>query len=845
MKPLPALQGDQALAADPKAHATLSASAGTGKTQVLTARVLRLLLGGVRPETILCLTFTKAAAAEMANRIGARLANWVRLPDADLRKELFALDEKNDPASMQQARRLFARVLEAPGGLKIQTIHSFAQTLLASFPAEADIAPGFKPIEARAQQELARTTLATLLSDAGDGSALVEDVQRLSLRLGEQGAVDYLMRCAARPDEMAGFGAAESIEPKLLTLLELPAGAVDDFLATHCGDDRFDCDLLRAIAAANRTWGAATGKGYVEKIESWLALPPAERADALFDLASIVFTGSGDLRKVTTGQRNADPDYDSHVDRLAAAIRDLLRVQNGARLASDMAAGLRAGQAFAAAYTNAKRSAGLADFDDLISWTRRLLATPGMGDWVRYKLDRDLDHVLVDEAQDTNPGQWEIVEALASEFFTGASEADRRHRTLFMVGDFKQAIYRFQGADPREFDRVRRHFRQASEAIRDAEDGDAEVRALEFRDLSIDASFRSAPAILDLVDAVIDEVGPEAMGLPDRPQRHRAYHERRAGSVELLPPFAVDASDDDDDGEEGWIGQKERLYADRLAQEVKTWLAAAPALASTKRPLTPGDILILVRSRGELASLIVARLFAQGIPVAGIDRLHLSKPFAVRDLLAAVAFAAQPLDDLNLANLLVSPLIGWSQEQLFDLAHNRKGSLWPELRARAVTNPEFAAAHEALGELLRMVDFTPPSRFLETILSGPLDGRRKLYRRLGLAARDPIDELMSSALQFERDEVPSLERFLAWFSGGDVEIQRDPAAPANAVRVMTVHGAKGLEAPVVMIADATADPARLGRTPVTLDFPVSGIGRAPLLRPTKKERMFPFDQLIA
>ncbi|HET7708463.1 MAG TPA: double-strand break repair helicase AddA [Sphingomicrobium sp.] len=847
MKHLPALEGDQALAADPKAHAALSASAGTGKTQVLTARVLRLLLGGVAPEATLCLTFTKAAAAEMANRIGARLAAWVRLPDADLRKELFALDEPNDPLALQRARRLFARVLEAPGGLKIQTIHSFAQTLLASFPAEAGIAPGFKPIEARAQQELARTTLASLLADAGGESRLVADVQQLSLRLGEQGAVDYLMRCAARPEEMAAFGAPESIEPSLRAMLQLPGESVDDYLVTQCGDDWFDCDLLRAIALANRNWGTSTGAGHVEKIDRWLAMSPAERSATLPDLASVIFTGTGDLRKVSSGQIKADPAYDAHVDRLAVAIRDLSRIQNGAKLAADMAAGLRAGQDFAAAYTRAKRSAGLADFDDLIAWTRRLLATPGMGDWVRYKLDRDVDHLLIDEAQDTNPGQWEIVQALAAEFFTGASETERRHRTLFMVGDFKQAIYRFQGADPNEFDRVRRHFREASEALREAEgEGDgAEQRVLEFRDLSIDASFRSAPAILDVVDAVIDEVGADAMGLPDRPNPHRAHHSARAGTVELLKPFAVENAEENDEGEEGWIGQKERVYADRLAAEVKQWLADAPVLASTKRPLTPGDILILVRSRGELASLLVARLFAQDIPVAGIDRLHLSKPFAVRDLLAAMTFAVQPLDDLNLANLLVSPLIGWNQERLLDLAYDRKSSLWAQLRARAVADAELARAHDSLGELLRIADFTPPSLFLETILSGPLDGRRKLYSRLGLAARDPIDELMSSALQFERDEVPSLERFLAWFAGGDVEIQRDPSSPANAVRVMTVHGAKGLEAPVVVLADATADPARLGRTPVTLDFPIDGVGKAPLLRPSKKELMPPFDALIA
>ena len=253
-----------------------------------------------------------------------------------------------------------------------------------------------------------------------------------------------------------------------------------------------------------------------------------------------------------------------------------------------------------------------------------------------------------------------------------------------------------------------------------------------------------------------------------------------------------------------------------------------------KRSLTAGDILILVRSRGELASLIVARLFAAGVPVAGVDRLHLHEPLAVQDLLAAVKFAVQPNDDLTLGCLLVSPLVGWDQEQLRALAFGRKGSLWRELRQRVGESDAFRSAHEALAELLRIADFTTPSMFLETILSGPIEGRRKLYSRLGMAARDPIDELMNSALEFERNETASLDRFLAWFSRGTVDVQRDPGAPGNEVRVMTVHGAKGLEAPVVILADATADPERLGRTPITLDFEM---GSAASRRCSARKRM--------
>ncbi len=469
-----------------------------------------------------------------------------------------------------------------------------------------------------------------------------------------------------------------------------------------------------------------------------------------------------------------------------------------------------------------------------------------MGDWVRYKLDRQVDHVLVDEAQDTNAAQWDIVHHLVEEFFTGSSEADRRVRTLFMVGDFKQAIYGFQGTDPARFNQAREEFRRRAASL--SAGGDLfsyQVRGQQFRDLSIAASFRSSQPVLDVVDAVIETVGPAAMGLPEAPQPHRAHHGDRPGHVELWHPFAVEESpDDSDEGEERWVALRDRRYAEELAERVRSMISEAPVLASTERAMTPGDVLILVRSRGELAALIVARLFAAGVPVAGVDRLHLHEPLAVQDLLAAVRFAVQPNDDLSLACLLVSPLIGWDQDQLRSLAYGRKGSLWRELRSRSGDGGAFTTAHDELAELLRIADFITPSRFFETILSGPMLGRRKLYSRLGMASRDAIDELMNSALEFERNETPSLDRFLSWFSRGTVDVQRDPGQPANEVRVMTVHGAKGLEAPVVILADATADPARLGRTPLTVDVGVESGGTAPLLRPRKDERCAPFEEII-
>jgi len=845
LKPLPILEGDQREASDPSAHAALSASAGTGKTQVLTARVLRLLLGGVDPGAILCLTFTKAGAAEMANRIAERLAAWVRMANVDLALDLRALDEDFSPPALQRARRLFARVLETPGGLRIQTIHGFAQTLLTSFPAEAGISPGFAPIEGRAEAELSRRTLANLLADAeaaGD-EQLIGDVQALSLRLGEGGAEEYLMTCARAEAAIEALGDPTSFETALLQVIGIAEGNAEAGLAARLADDEIDVPTIEQLIEVNRAWGSGvSATTIVTNLGAFLAASPLERIGLLDQVGKCLVTGKDEPCKPSPKQLKILPEYAELLCEFADWLVRIRRLRRAAAMVGVQAAGLRAGQAFARAYRLAKRAAGVADFDDLIVWTRHLLGIDGMGEWVRFKLDQRTDHVLVDEAQDTNADQWAIVDAIASEYFSGQSETEERWRTLFMVGDYKQAIYGFQGTDPKQFDRFRdRTAARAAAAAKAALDSDSWAR--EFRDLSIDASFRSSPAVLEAVDAVIGEVGFSAMGLSRRPNPHRAAHAQRSGEVLWWPPFVPPERDEDngDAGEEGWVPEPLRLYADALARQIKAWIDEAPPMASIDRPLCAGDILILVRSRSELASLLVARLYAHDVAVAGIDRLHLSKPLAVKDLLAAVGFAVQPFDDLNLASLLVSPIVGVDQDTLFALAHGRKGSLWATLQARR-EDPRFAPTHALLAGLLQRADYVTPARFLESILSGPIDARRKLLERLGEAARDPIEELVASALEFEAQEGASLDRFLAWFSRGDVEVKRDPASAGNAVRVMTVHGAKGLEAPLVILADATHDPAKVGRHPVSMMIPVGG-GPVPVLRPRADELVDPYAEL--
>ena len=810
---LPPLKGEQRAASAPDAHVWLSASAGTGKTQVLTARVLRLLLAGVDPSTILCITFTKAGAAEMTERLSSRLAGWVRLKDADLARDLKALGEDYGAERIAKARRLFAEVLDVSGGLRIQTIHAFSQALLGSFPLEAGLTPGFRLMDARQEASMIRDTLAAML--AGAEESMVEGLGRLSLRLGEGAAEAFLAQCARAPALIAALpDTGEAVGAIVRAALGVPAGDIEAAICRECAG--IDAGALARLAAANRGWGAATGLAQAEVIERWIAAGDADRPMLLTDLVAIVFTAKGEPRKISPRLVAAEADYEALSAAMGERCRSLLNLRALAGYADDLASALWAGRRFAAAYADAKAAAGLLDFDDLIRRAVALLRTPGMGDWVRYKLDQATDHILVDESQDTNAEQWAIVDALAEEYFATAPEDAPKTRTLFTVGDYKQAIFGFQGTDPAEYARAHDHF--ASAAARASHP---------FHALSLTHSFRSTRPVLEFVDEVTATIGAAPLG--ERRLQGHASEVPGPGTVSLWAP--VGDADLTDPGEEGWLPDATIEVANRIARQIRAWIDRGMMLESKGRPLRAGDVMILLRKRGELASTIVARLHAEGVPVAGIDRLRLTAPLAVQDLLAAIRFVLQPLDDLNLAALLVSPLLGWSQEDLYRAARRDRGMpLWTHLGQGGV-DPERLAP---LRMMLARADFVPPYRFLEEILSGELQGRRRLLERLGEEARDPIAELLNAALQFELAETPSLQGFMAWFDRGDVDIVRDPGVADEAVRVMTVHGAKGLQAPLVILADATGNP-ELSPT-ARLALPLADGRRIPVFAPRKDER---------
>lgn len=847
------LHGPQREAVNPEETVWLSASAGTGKTQVLSARVLRLLLQpGASPSQILCLTFTKAGAAEMAVRINDVLASWVRMKPAALARDLQAIGADIGPETQARARTLFASVLDCPGGgLRIDTIHAFSQWLLSAFPEEAGLAPGTRAMEDRDRDLLARQVLADMLLDAdarGDAETL-DALADLSLRKGPDAVETWLMRCASARDMWFGHGAWQPpLRPRVNRLLGLDADADEASVAALCGDDVFDVAALGLCLSAYSQWNVKTGLKGRQVIADWLAAPPGKRLEMAGNLRGILFSQK-DTVKDQASLEKFESLFGTAAERVFASLNAVRERKALVMLAGWLTPALTVGRTFALAWEDAKAREGLIDFDDQIRRAADLLGRSDMADWIRYKLDRRFDHILIDEAQDTNAAQWRIIDALIGDFFTGEGQHDGRMRTLFVVGDYKQAIFRFQGTSPENFrlakDRVRLSM---AGALANAREWRGSSTARYLRDLGLGRSFRTARPVLQFVDAAIEAIGVDRFGLDRAPDLHEG--EDRPGLVALWPPIGAEPTDPEeegDEGAEGWLSRPDRQLADRIAAQIAAWMTDGfPLVKGGHRRAGPGDVMVLVRKRKELAGLIVARLHARGVPVAGVDRLRLGAPLAVKDMMAALRFAAQPFDDLNLANLLVSPLVGWSQDDL--LAHGwreKRVTLWAHLRASR--EPLAAATVSQLGDLLALADYEPPQALLHWLLTGPWRGRRRLVERLGHEANDPLDELLNAALAYASAHVPSLAGFIQWFDAGEGELKREQGANEGLVRVMTVHGSKGLQAPIVILADAAGNPDSSPTRGLTLDErDLSGEARAvPLPGLAKDEKVGPIREAEA
>lgn len=814
LSPVAIATKQQGRATDPAASVWVSASAGTGKTKVLTDRVLALMLNGTAPHRILCLTFTKAAAAEMANRIARDLSDWVTLDDETLAPKISALlGHPPEARDLTVARRLFARVLETPGGMKIQTIHAFCQSVLRRFPLEAGLAPHFDLLSDQDAFDLLDTAQEAVISRAhhdGDDdlaralSVIVSRVHELrfpELMADVTNARDKLAHLLVAHGSVTGAVAALRAELELSQ-----ADTADSVLQASCSNAAIDGTGLKAAAAA-LSGGTKTDIERGGVISEWLSKTTEDRAGPFNTYVFAFLTTKGEVRAKLATKAVAASHPDA-VDTLHAEAERLTQVFNrlqAVEVVTATAALLTIGKAFLDEYQVRKAALARLDYDDLIQRTRALLEQPGLAAWVLFKLDGGLDHLLIDEAQDTSPDQWAVVQALTDEFFAGEGRHEDRavaSRTAFAVGDRKQSIYSFQGAAPEGFDQMRAYFRarvtQADQT---------------WTDVDLGVSFRSTQTILRAVDAVFaHDPARNGVTLPGETLTCLASRQGQAGVVEVWPPIDPDEVDDP----KPWKPPVERLrgqsaptrLARLIAKRIER-LCRTEQLESKNRSINPGDILVLVRRRTGFVDDLVRALKDLNIPVAGVDRMVLIEQMAVMDLVALGRFLLLPQDDLTLAAVLKSPLIGLTEDDLFELAHDRgEHSLWSALSKHDGAESVFGVAHGMLSEVLGQTDYRTPFALYAHVLTFH-NGRRNLLSRLGMDADDPIDEFLAQALEYERHHTPSLEGFLHWLERGRLEVKRDlEQTNRNAVRVMTVHGAKGLQAPIVFLPDTLQTPSQ-------------------------------------
>lgn len=805
----------QARASSPTTSAWVSANAGAGKTHVLKLRVLRLLLGGTPPERILCLTYTKAAAAEMSQRVFADLAKWTTASGADLEKMLAKLLGRaptQDETSL--GRQLFARAIETPGGLKVQTIHAFCERLLQRFPLEAGASPGFTILDEDLAASLRREAINITLGEANAdpasplGQALrlavvraaderfdqilgvalqrrqwIEDMGRLARQHadGEQNfkTADLFYRRIFQIDEQATTDALRCQQANVLTISQLSAAA--GILQAGGKRDRELAGMfMRAASAPSDTQRrAALAQAFLKK-------DGKPRSDSQF---------------VSKGLRTAEPGIADRLLKARDAFHALTQKLTGLEMIETTLALLCLSTRVLEHYNDAKDRRAALDFEDLIDKTSRLLAAGEAANWILYKLDGGLDHILVDEAQDTSPLQWKIVEALAAEFFSGegASEAER---SVFAVGDEKQSIYSFQGAAPEQFARAGRRFAGKVKGI----GGD-------WADVPLTLSFRTVKPLLDAVDAIFaDEGRTPGINFSDNAVRHQALRLGEAGCFEIWPtirPKAHDPAPAFAPFDDATPRPPAAMLAEKVADQIQVWLESGEILKSKGRRVCAGDFLILVRRRQPFAPQIVRALKSRKIPVAGADRIMLTEQLVVQDLLALADFLLLPQDDLALASVLKSPLFNIDDDDLLLFAPERKGSLWAALLAHVndtgAANARLSYAVQMLKRWQALVNFALPYEFFATLLDRD-GGRARLLGRLGPDAADPLDEFMDLALAYDQQAPASLQGFTGWLRTGSRQIKRDMDQARDEVRVMTVHGAKGLEAPIVLLPDTCAAP---------------------------------------
>ncbi len=842
-------------ASNPEYCVWVGASAGTGKTKILTDRVLRLLLPredgrkGTAPNRILCLTFTKAAANEMAVRISRVLGSWAVMDiDHDDREKslkhvlgkLLGYSPTKDHISA--AKKLFADVIDCPGGIQMMTIHSFCQSVLGRFPIEAGLSPNLSVIEEGKASELMERARGQVIklsqSPEQSGSLQSSAINNIITEIDEKAFINLINNITKEKHQfstlLAQYGSIENIYAALCELYEIPQNiSPDQLIKSFCADASYNAEDLRYVAELMLQDKGKKAPESGAIILQWLNASLEQKVNDYKTYIKVFLTDKGEKRKSglpPASVKKKAPDSEdilfNEADRILET-QDRIKRAKSAALTRDI---LYIAREVIESYDELKAKEGSLDFDDLINHTMALLTGKSAGfnsldgkdrshimHWILYKLDQGIDHILVDEAQDTNPEQWKIIEAISDEFFAGLSARDNILRTSFTVGDIKQSIYGFQRAAPEEFKRMQGVF---DKKIKNA--------AQENRNITLDISFRSTKSVLHVVDKVFEpEFLRKAVG--EDSVHHESFRAGQAGAVELWPLFKEEKKEQRDfwdppvlvDGIKSGSSELADYIAGRISEEIKQ----KEMLSSHNRPVRPSDYMILLRKRTSFVEQMVRALKAQKVPVSGADRMMLKDQLAVQDLMSMARFCLLPDDDLTLAEVLKSPFISIDEDELFSLSFGRKGSLWQEIcnfdydrlsniadNITIINQEKREIIRDYLARMIGRAHVMGAYEFFSFILtqSCPADdisGLRSICKRLGEDAFDPIEELMNTALDFSHDNIDHLQLFIDYQEHKDTQIKREQENISDQVRIMTIHGAKGLQAPIVILPDTIEDRA--------------------------------------
>lgn len=837
--PIKLANDSQLSASDPTISAFVSANAGSGKTKVLIDRVARLLLQDAQPDEILCVTYTKAAAAEMKTRLFQRLGSWSVADDERLTRELMKLNPAREGAfsakELGRARSLFAQALETPGGLKIETLHAFCVRLLKRFPLEAGVTPGLSLMEESEAKRIKTEAIGSLLREAAHDAQLRQDVYHMA---NHDPIKERLAALLDKRDLLGKFieksGGIEKAINELRSCLDVPsdeATIISDLMA------EMDFEAYRGLYRSLSHIRNELGTNDTKALNRLSGVIEAEKGERRFSAMQNFFLTSSlkpyneiftkSLQKshpeiqmyFTTG----DLDTGIEFSKFHLNYERFLRF----KVFEQTAASLRVCYKLSRVYAQHKTRRGAIDFDDQISLATSLLKDKVSSDWVLQRLDGQLKHILLDEAQDTNPTQWQLINALSEDFFAGQSahdDASAFPRTLFAVGDEKQSIFGFQGAAPEQFAIQKEAYSKLNPIETKFARDDGNITALNlvqpgrFHTPQMLVSFRSSRSVLKFVDAVFSR--QEAALLPDGSSIGEHIGARPfEGRVEFWPYYRnakeeLDVTSSPVDRIPQTSGKVH--LANAIAARIKEMMTDETLIEEedekgrlVTRSARPGDVLILCRKRKALYDEILRALQSAGLKFAGADRLQLKDSLAAQDVLNLIRVAIFPENNLALAELLKSPFIGLvsDNDDLFPLANDRgQKTLWARL-CEAET-PKYVAARNYIADL-RAHRHLSPHNFLLRALNRPAmsgegpTGHIALDNRFGSSVRLVIDTIMGQAANCEAKGVAGLQAFLLLMEQNDSDVKRELAEENDAIRVMTVHGAKGLEAPIVILPETT------------------------------------------